>query len=421
MRGRCRYGLGEYVAMGQTSIRLGIVASLYFSQGLPYGFFAQAMPAMMRRFGFSLEAISLSTVLVLPWALKFLWAPYVDGTAHGRLGRRRRWILPLQAGTVLMLVLLSAADPENGFLWILLGVFVVNIMASTQDIATDGLTIEILPLDARGWANGIQVGAYRVGMILGGGVILMVLDQLGWSRAFLCMAACLFIASLPIFLYREERRPPPSVAKPWPVLRSFFGQAGAGYWLLLLALYKSFDALAGPMVKPMMVDGGYSLTQIGFIVGTGGSIAGLLGAIAGGYGVHRLGRVRALLFFGACQVVAVTGYVLPALGIGGSAVLAGVVFCDTFFGSMATTALFTLMMDACRDRLPGSDYTLQASLIVFLVACVASTSGFLAASIGYAKHFAITGCLTGIGWVGVWLLITRAPMMPQIQRVLSRQ
>mgnify|MGYP001963953819 CR=1 FL=1 len=401
--------------MGNMSIRLGIIGSLYFSQGLPYGFFAQALPAMMRRFGFTLESISLSTFLVLPWALKFLWAPYVDATAHGDLGRRRRWILPLLGGTIALLVSLSALDPSREFLWVLFGVFAINVMASTQDIATDGLAIEMMPREARGWANGVQVGAYRLGMILGGGVILMVLDQLGWQRAFLCMAFCLLLASLPIFLHREEKQTAAPITRPWPVIKGFFAQRGAWRWLLLLALYKSFDALAGPMLKPMMIDEGYSLTQIGLIVGTVGSIAGLLGAIAGGYGVARLGRIRALLYFGAFQVIAVTGYVLPALGVGGEETLTVVVFCDTFFGSMATTALFTMMMDACRLGLSGSDYTLQASLIVLVVSFVSSTSGFLASAIGYAKHFAITGCLTGMGWLGVWSLLRCGPLLPSLQ------
>ena len=145
-------------------------------------------------------------------------------------------------------------------------------------------------------------------------------------------------------------------------------------------------------------------------------MAGLLGAVAGGYGVYQLGRIRALLYFGAFQVMAVTGYVLPAMGVGGTEVLSVVVFCDTFFGSMATTALFTLMMDACRSGLPGSDYTLQASIIVLLVSCVSSLSGFMAASLGYAKHFAITGCLTGIGWLGVWTILKHAPLLPQLEQ-----
>ncbi|MCH9685972.1 MAG: MFS transporter, partial [Deltaproteobacteria bacterium] len=75
--------------------KLGLLATLYFSQGLPFGFFSQALPAVMRQQGISLATIGLSTLLALPWGLKFLWAPLVDRTGDVRGGRRRAWLLPL--------------------------------------------------------------------------------------------------------------------------------------------------------------------------------------------------------------------------------------------------------------------------------------------------------------------------------------
>jgi hypothetical protein len=73
-----------------------LLGSLYFSQGLPFGFFTQALPVMLRQQGWALGEIGLSSLLALPWALKFLWAPLVDRHSLPELGRRRSWILPLQ-------------------------------------------------------------------------------------------------------------------------------------------------------------------------------------------------------------------------------------------------------------------------------------------------------------------------------------
>ena len=58
--------------------RLGLLSCLYFSQGLPFGFMSQALPALLRSYDVSLEKIGLVSLVALPWALKFLWAPYVD-------------------------------------------------------------------------------------------------------------------------------------------------------------------------------------------------------------------------------------------------------------------------------------------------------------------------------------------------------
>ena len=86
---------------------LGLLGSLYLAQGLPYGCFTQALPALMRARGISLEEIGLTSLLALPWALKFLWAPLVDRVGSRRFGRRRTWIVPLQVLSVATLVVLS--------------------------------------------------------------------------------------------------------------------------------------------------------------------------------------------------------------------------------------------------------------------------------------------------------------------------
>jgi len=73
------------------SYKLLLLSSLYLAQGLPFGFFTQALPVLMREAGMSLKMISATSLLFLPWALKFLWAPLID-----HVGTRRQWIVPLQ-------------------------------------------------------------------------------------------------------------------------------------------------------------------------------------------------------------------------------------------------------------------------------------------------------------------------------------
>ena len=82
-----------------TSQKLGVLGGLYLSQGLPFGFFTQALPVFLREQGHSLTLVGFSSALAAPWGLKFLWAPLVDRLSRGRWGRRRSWLLPLQAAT----------------------------------------------------------------------------------------------------------------------------------------------------------------------------------------------------------------------------------------------------------------------------------------------------------------------------------
>ena len=86
--------------------RLAILLTLYLAQGLPTGIFSQALPAILRSYDVSLTVIGFSGLLAIPWALKFLWSPYVDKYHSSRLGRSRSWILPMQALAVLLLIII---------------------------------------------------------------------------------------------------------------------------------------------------------------------------------------------------------------------------------------------------------------------------------------------------------------------------
>src|SRR5690606_32050438 len=141
---------------------LALLAALYFAQGLPFGFFTQALPVVLRESGFSLVAISASGVLFAPWALKFLWAPYVD-----RYGTRRQWLLTLQLAASAVALGMACLDLSSSLQWLFVGIAVINALSATQDVATDGLAVNLLGPRQRGLGNGIQVGAYRIGMIAG--------------------------------------------------------------------------------------------------------------------------------------------------------------------------------------------------------------------------------------------------------------
>ena len=96
------------------SHKIILLGSLYLAQGLPYGFFTQALPVLLRDAGYSLKAISATSLLFLPWALKFLWAPFVD-----HRGTRKAWLLPLQCAGVAGALPLTRVDLGTGLVGLL--------------------------------------------------------------------------------------------------------------------------------------------------------------------------------------------------------------------------------------------------------------------------------------------------------------
>ncbi len=401
-----------------TRSKVVLLGSLYLSQGLPFGFLTQAVPVLLRQEGVSLTRIGDASLLLAPWLLKFLWAPVVDRVWSPRLGRRRSWILPLQLLTALVLVGVALFNPTGSDIVtvLLVATFVTALLASTQDIATDGLAVSVLTRSERGWGNGIQVAGYRLGMVVGGGALLVLFARLGWVASFACMAGLLLFATVPAWLH-DEAPPPPD--QPADGLWSVVTRPGMRAWLALLVIYKLGEQIGGSVTKPMLSDLGLDLEAIGWL-GAIDSVASLVGALVGGVLTGVIGRRRALVGFGVIQATGVAAWMLPALGYVGLVGLAGVKVYDGFVGSLATAALFTAMMDAARPASGGTDYTVQASAV--LVAGFGGSvlggrlaDGLIAASgveaTGYAAHFAVAALITllGAGFVAVRPLLVAAP------------
>lgn len=378
----------------KTSRKLVLIGSLYMSEGLPFGFFTQALPVLLRQSGLSLTEIGLTSLLALPWALKFLWAPMLDHNYSRRMGQRRSWIIPVQLLTSIILAWAAVLSPASDMALIFVVVALCNLCAATLDIAVDALAVRLLLPAERGLGNGVQVAGYRVGMVTSGGLLLIVFEHVGWALSFMLMAGLILLLTLPIVFFKEPEPTvrPPSARWSW----SYFRQAGVLMWLGVIFFYKMGDAIGAGMVKPFLVDRGMSLAQIGWLIGTLGFAASLVGALLGGALAARLGYYRAMITFGLLQVAGIVGYWIVASFTLSKPAIYSIVAFEHLVGGMATAAIFTMMMDACRRGSEGTDYAIQSCVFVIATGIATVFSGWFAQHIGYAGYFAASAVAASI-------------------------
>lgn len=401
---------------GNTTLIL--LASLYCAQGLPSGLLAHSLPVLLRQHGVDLALIGLLKLLALPWLLKVLWAPWVDRLASPRLGHHRGWILPLQMGVTGVIAALALMNPERLFdshFFVLIGLLLlINLAASTQDIATDGLAVRLLPERWRGLGNSLQVGGYKVGMLVSGSGLLLAMDSLGWHLSLALVAGLLVLMTLPIWRFNERRELPfqPAQAEPAGpglLLRHYRGllmQPGMLLWLAVLLSFKLGDALGSPMIKPMLVDQGWSNAALGQLTLIS-SLAGIGGALLGGLLYARIGALRALLLFGTLQAVGIAAMAWLVNAGGQTALVYLVALFEQIADGMSTVALFAVMMRQCRPEHEGADFTLQASVQLLLAGLVGATSGLLATWLGYQALFVGAGSLGVLALLVVLLYFRR--------------
>lgn len=383
---------------------LVLLASLYCAQGLPSGLIAHALPVLLRQHGADLAVISLLKLLALPWLLKALWAPWIDRLSpfSGRLGHHRGWILPLQATTIGIIAVLAMMSPQTlfgpGLPWLLGLLLLVNLVAATQDIATDGLTVRILPERWRGLGNSLQVGGYKVGMIFSGAGLLLVLDSLGWPGAMALLTGLLVLMLVPIWRFAErrdlprraEQAEPAGPALLWRHYRGLIVLPGMGAWFLVVLTFKLGDALGSPMIRPMLVDQGWTRGELGQLTLIS-SVAGIAGALLGGLLYARLGVARALILFGLLQAAGIAAMAFLVTAGGQRELVYAIALFEQLADGLSTVALFAAMMRQCRPGHEGADYTIQASAQLLLGSLVGSASGALAKLLGYDGLFLVAG------------------------------
>ncbi len=386
--------------------RLGILLTLYIAQGLPTGIFSQALPAILRSYNVSLTVIGFSGLLAIPWALKFLWSPYVDKYHSTHMGRSRSWILPMQALAVLLLIVIAFFNPYDlattqGVYSLFALMFLLNLFAATQDIATDALAVRSLSYEERSYGNSVQVGGYRLGLIVGGGLLLYLVDVWDWQLSFLLMASLLVLMSVPILLYREpvvEVSPSEVHLSYQQVFKSFTSTPAFKAWFWVLVTYKVGDGLGSAMVKPMLVDMGFKLQQIGLFVSVLGSVATLLGAVLGGLLTRSLGRYQAMLGFGLLQAFGLASYAILSwqwhnTGQVNNLLVYTINAFDHFAGGLATVALLSAVMDQCRRDHAGTDFTLQVSILAIFGGSAGLLAGVVADLIGYTAYYLLSAAI----------------------------
>jgi MFS family permease len=394
--------------------KITLLVALYFAQGLPFGFFTIVLPATLRQAGLPLTTISLvSVLLTLPWLLKFLWAPFVD-----HRGTRRAWLLSLQSSALIVAVAITQLPLESSYVLLFAMAFTFNLIAATQDIATDGLAVRMLDARELGIANGIQVGAYRIGMMFGGGLLLKVFDLTDWTVTFAGMAVLIALTMIPVLAMRE-----PSAAanvvhpRTTELLFGWLRRLLTPGVLLLAAMifcYRFGDQLLTTLLVPFLTDRGLGLSGIALLKGWVGNAMSIVGALLGGWLAFSTTRRNALLISGVGQAASFTLYVVIALGVGGVGLLWLATIAEGILGTMATVALFALMMDASDPEHAGTDYTLLAC-VVLVVGMIASIVGAsIAEAFGYATAFATGAVLALLGCLSLIWVLDRYPISARV-------
>jgi PAT family beta-lactamase induction signal transducer AmpG len=423
---------GALPALGQSRrLRFLTFFVLYVAQGVPEGLLYVAVPAWLAANGASAAAIgSYIGIILLPWSFKLANGFLMDRFAYLPMGRRRPWLLAAQGLMAAALIALAAAAPAPQSLALVTAFgFAVNLAASFQDVAIDGMAVDLLRAEERARANGLMWGGKTLGIAGSSFAAGGLMTQLGLPTAASATAAFVLAAMLLPLAARErfgEKRFPWSVGGPSPesvqmhtgawgtILRGVFAAARARESLLLAAVIVC--ALAGYGLHTAMLpvvavsEMGWSERRYTALIGWATLAGGLFGIVFAGPIAERVKPHRALLAALAVMAALHGGLAASdALRAFAPALTLYIVGYQLVFVQLSV-AIYALAMRFCAPRVAATQFSLYMALI---------NLGTAAGAAVFGPMLALGGASAALGAIAT-LSLAAAGIAAYLQPALTR-
>ena len=180
---------------------------LYFAQGVPEGMLFYGIPAWMAMNGKTPgEIAGFAVACGLPWSFKFIVAPLMDRYTFLPMGRKRPWVLLGQVGLIASCIAMAyVPDPLNNLNLLMAAGFVVSFFGAFQDVATDGMAVDIIPINQQARANGLMWGSKIIGISSSLALGSWLLNKYDFTTAIFLLAVMIgLIMLVPLFLRERE-------------------------------------------------------------------------------------------------------------------------------------------------------------------------------------------------------------------------
>lgn len=384
--------------------KMAALLFLGFSSGLPLYLTGtgKTIQAWMTTAHVSLSTIGWFSLAGLPYSLKFLWAPALDRYVPPFLGRRRGWLVITQVALLIAIAAMSFHDPVNGLRALAVNAILIAVFSASQDIVGDAYRTDVLSEREMGAGASVWVLGYRLAMLFAGSAALVLADRISWPSVYLILASMMLIGIIASFLAPEpvlREAPPKSLAEAVVLpFREFFTRSGlirGIVVLLFIVLYKYSDSLAGSMTTPFLLKTGFTQQEIGVVLGGAGLIAIIVGSIAGGAVIARMGINKPLWIFAIIQALSnLTYYGLSLAGKSHRYMVFAVVI-ENFGLGLVSASLTAYLMTMCNKRFSATQFALLSSLMAASRDILVSPAGKLAEAQGWPTFFMIT-VLAGI-------------------------
>jgi PAT family beta-lactamase induction signal transducer AmpG len=366
-----------------TVLRYFNFIALYVAQGIPEGMAFFGIPAWMAMNGKTPGEISAFVVAFgLPWSFKMVVAPLMDRYSYLPMGRRRPWVLFGQLGLIVSFIAMAfVPDPLNNLKLFMASAFAVGFFGAFQDVATDGMAIDIVPVNQQARANGLMWGAKIIGTSASLAVGSWLLHKYGYSASILMLSLVVGIIMIVPLCLRER---PGEKLLPWTA-----GTASAetmkmqlsNWSVIFKSLYSVFRLRNSLLltVFAFITQGSYNyldtvlpiftVQALGWTAqaysnffATAALIGGIGGMLAGGILIDKYGKIRMLAVYFFLLILSTAALAFLKIYWPNTWFINCFMIVYKMLSVFATIGVFAIAMQCCWKKVSASQFTLYMTI-----------------------------------------------------------
>ena len=403
-----------------TFLRYFNFIALYFAQGVPEGMLTFGIPAWMAMNGKTPgEVAGFAIVMVLPWSFKFIVAPMMDRYTYLPMGRKRPWILIGQLGLIVGLIFMAyVPDPLNNLNQLMIAGFIVSFFGAFQDVATDGMAVDIIPIDQQARANGLMWGSKIVGVSIALALGSWLLNKYSFTTAMLTLSFMIGIIMLiPIFLRerQDEKILPWTSGKAsaetknlqldnWAeIFKSLFQVFSLRNSLLIAVLLfltnGSFKYIATLLPIFTVKELGWTNVEYSQYYATAKLIGGIVGMVLGGILIEKFGKKRMMNIYFSCFLMITFGFVFFKTYWSNVTFMYAFMIIYNILYTIFCIGIFASAMQCCWKKVSASQFTLYMTIANLGQISLAALIGPIKANFNWQITFSFFAIMIGIAWL----------------------
>ncbi len=398
-------------------LRYGTFLALYVAQGLPEGLLYVAVPAWLAQQGVSAGEIgAFIGVILLPWSFKLINGSVMDRFSFLPMGRRRPWVISAQVGMIVSLLSLTMVEDAAAQMSLITVIgFLVNFFGAFQDVAVDGMAIDIIPENEQARANGLMWGGKTLGIALSTALSGVLISVYGLDAGAISIAGAIALIMLVPLLTHER---PGERLLPWSAgtastaalelqlhsWRKIFAGLFKVVWTPSSLIFTAaiFIALMGyglyTAALPVMAvqELGWADTDYTSAAATIGILGAAFAMIGAGSIATRFGLVRTLV--ATLILTAILHWAMTALSSlwDFRAVLLGYMVGFKILFVLMSVAIYAAAMRLCRREVAATQFAIYMAFVNLGTSAGAALLGLIQNAADYAGVLIAMGAIVAV-------------------------